>query len=44
LGLHGDLQFTETEKMTIIDAVEAAEDGFKVKNWKQVNSEQGEVK
>jgi len=30
--------------MTIIDAVEAAEDGFKVKNWKQVNSEQGEVK
>jgi hypothetical protein len=30
--------------MTIIDAVEAAEEGFKVKNWKQVNPVKGEAK
>ena len=27
------------KKMTIIDAVEAAEEGFKVKNWKRVQHE-----
>jgi hypothetical protein len=32
------------KKMTIIDAVEAAEEGFKVKNWKQVNPVKGEAK